>query len=213
MTNPWSNGPTKPLTEIELKLVEFAAADCSDVQMAADLGLSKNAVEKRWAKLRRRFGVHSRTAIIAKHFKQRSRQIEELYDAHLRLQDELAVAVFAFDEHRKVAYCNRSAARLLGLPAADLIGNDRVWRQVTPGAAERTRIRREFLDGLKDFYRHVTRIVRPDGSVAHVAWSSRARSHPIYPYYWWVIGHEIQVKAEDTRDTRIRNDVAVAAYR
>lgn len=198
MTNLWGGGPPKPLTEIELKLVEFAAADCSDVQMAMDLGLSKNAVEKRWAKLRRRFGVHSRTAIIANHFQQRSKKLEELYNAHLRLEDELALALFAFDENRRVVYCNKAAARLLGLPAEDLIGNDRVWRQVTPGAAERTRIRREFLDGLKDFFRHVTRITRPDGTVATVAWSSRARSHPIHPYHWWVIGQEIPPRAEDS---------------
>lgn len=202
MTEALNADLVKQLTEADVKLIELVAADLSDAQMATDLGLSKNAIEKRWAKLRKRFGVHSRGAIVARYFMERSRGIEELFEAHQKLHDELPIGFFAFDEHRRVAYCNRKAAQMLGLRPADLIGNDKIWKQVTPGAAQRERIRREFIDAIRDFPKHVTRIVRLDGSVVNVAWSSRARSHPILPYHWWVIGEDVTEKYDEARSSR-----------
>lgn len=179
-----------------MKLIELAAADHSDAEMALQLGLSKNAVEKRWAKLRKRFGVHSRAAIIAEHLKQQAMEHYQLYQSNLELGDELPIGIFTFDEERRVSYCNRKAADLLGVDISDLMGNERVWKQVTPGAAERVRIRQEFLDKLRDFAGYRTRIIHPDGREVFVAWSSRAKSRPIHPHHWWVIGEDLTPKRE-----------------
>ena len=53
------------LTPTDHRLIELAGQDYSDLVMAQQLNLSHNAIEKRWAKLRKLFGVHSRAAVLA----------------------------------------------------------------------------------------------------------------------------------------------------
>ena len=179
------------LKDADVKLIELAGKDYSDMMMAEELQISPNAVEKRWAKLRKLFGVHSRAAVLSRYYRESISKIEASIQAQLQLHDQIPIALYGFDTYRRIVYCNRAGGELMGSDPSELIGDQSVWKLATPGADRRVRIRAEFLRSLDDFDDHRTEVTRFDCSRVVVKWSSLARSVPIYPFHWWVMGQAI----------------------
>jgi PAS domain-containing protein len=186
-----SNICLEKLTPVDHRLIELAGQDYSDLVMAQQLSMSRNAIEKRWAKLRKLFGVHSRTAVLAQYYRDSMSRIETTLETQLQLHDQIPIALFGFDFRRRIVYCNRAGAVLTGQDPFELLGDESIWRTSTPGARDRKRIRREFLQSLRDYADHQSEIARKDGTKLLVKWSSLAHSVPIYPFHWWVMGQPV----------------------
>ena len=176
------------LTDFDHRMIELAGLDYSDLVMAGALGVSHNAIEKRWARLRRVFGVHSRAAILSRYYRDSLSAIEETLKACLQIQDLVPIGIFGFDTSRRVSYCNQTASLLLGRGQPDIIGDTSIWKLATPGAKDRLRFRQEFLDSLRDYSDYTTEVERGDGARVLIKWCSLARSVPIYPFHWWTMG-------------------------
>lgn len=141
-----SNMDHSSLSSRERQLIEFAANDLTDHEMAEKLGISIATVATYWSRIRAKYGGHSRAGLVAKAMEEHyAETLQEIRDVAVKLSAPLSAslgvdgeraslceavvesaseAIVVADSEGRIRYLNLAAQDLFGYPRGEAEGEN-----------------------------------------------------------------------------------------
>lgn len=194
------------LSEREREVLFLAADGLTDKEIAVRLAIREKTVRTYWDRIRAKLNASSRTQALAVALKRAHEELSAREEQLRTFVQSMPVAFFAFDENMTILASNAEGSELTGYEEDEMVGTRLVYGRVIPEQTRRTQMVREWLHRGGEFRNWEVPIVRKDGSLRVVSWSSNSRDHPVPGWRTWAVGFDITAfrEAEDSLHAMIQ---------
>jgi len=169
----------------------LAASGLTNKEIAQNLKVGPRAVETQFRRMRDKFGTSNKTETIAVIRQMVLERENKQADSMAGLAKSMPALVLAFDRKYTVVAANTEAVRLLAPARQDAEAGRNLWKQITPGVANRKRLPSLSAETSRDFAGHLVDMTTASGEHRTIAWSSSARSHPVPGWAAWAVGWDV----------------------
>jgi DNA-binding CsgD family transcriptional regulator len=171
-------------------IVKLAAHGLTNKEIARNLNVGVRAIETQFVRMRRKLGSANKTETIAEAMSRITAKTDEETAALADVTRWMHTYLIAFDSQFRIVFMNQACRGTFDFAIHDIDAGREVWKAITPGMADRERLRPLSSGTVRDYSSHKVTMNDSNGISRTIVWSSGAHSHPAKGWAWWAVGWE-----------------------
>lgn len=169
-------------------IVQLASHGLTNKEIARELNVGVRAIETQFVRMRQKLDAANKTETISIALQLINQKADEQNAGLAEIAMWVGAYVLAFDSNHRILFMNEAVRATFNFKVHDSDAGREVWKTITPGMADRERLKPLSASTGRDYASHSTTMPDTVGAERTVVWSSRAHTHPANGWAWWAIG-------------------------
>ncbi len=192
------------LSEQQIRIVTLASTRMTNRHIADRLGVTEGSIDTQFQRMRVKLDTKNRADTIQAAMEYITEREGQENQRLAELAHGMPILLVAFDNNYCVVATNDATDATFLVVRGRPDEGRRVWREITPGASERKRLRHNSVGVVFDYNDHRVRMTDIDGGRRVISWFSAAESHPIPGWHSWAVGVDVTPSEDAEVLSRLR---------